>query len=131
MLLLTVLTLPSKESTQYPRYPKMKLLVLCLLGKPFKIQTVQEKLWMLLQILGEQPHEADTNQFLDNSLFMLHYGMPIPLNIVMSFMHGMYINSYLYVGLCVAHSALSSIVKIKSYAKLSEHPFIYSFLKDI
>ena len=41
------------------------------------------------------------------------------VNTVLSFMHGMYINVCLYSGLCVARSALSSIVTIKDYTKLS------------
>ena len=53
------------------------------------------------------------------------------VNTVMSFMHGMYTNAKLYGGFCVAHSALSSVIKIKSYAKLSQHPFISRYLKDI
>ena len=46
-------------------------------------------------------------------------------------MHGMYINGCLYGGLCAAPSALSSIVTIKGYTKLSEHPFISRCLKCI
>ena len=53
------------------------------------------------------------------------------LNTVLSFMHGMCINGCLYSGLCAARSALSSIVMIKGYAKLSEHPFISLYLKGI
>ena len=34
-------------------------------------------------------------------------------------------------GLCAAHRALSSIVTIKDYTKLSEHPFISCYLKCI
>ena len=43
----------------------------------------------------------------------------------------MYVNGCLYSGLCAAHSALSSIVTIKGYTKLSEHPFISCYLKGI
>ena len=46
-------------------------------------------------------------------------------------MHGMYINGFLYSGLCAARSALSSIVTIKGYIKLSDHPFISRHLKGI
>ena len=46
-------------------------------------------------------------------------------------MHGMYINGCLYSGLCVARSALSSILTIKGYTKLSEHYFISHYLKGI
>ena len=53
------------------------------------------------------------------------------VNTVLSFMHGMYINGCLYSGLCAARSALSSIVTIKGYTKLSEHPFISCYLKGI
>ena len=53
------------------------------------------------------------------------------VNTVLSFMHGMYINGCLYSGLCAARSALSSIVTIKGYTKLSEHPFISRYLKGI
>ena len=53
------------------------------------------------------------------------------INTVLSFMHGMYINGCLYSGLCAAHGALSSIVTIKGYTKLLEHPFISHYLKGI
>ena len=46
-------------------------------------------------------------------------------------MYGLYINGCLYSGLCAASSALSSIVTIKDYTKLSEHPFISCYLKGI
>ena len=53
------------------------------------------------------------------------------VNTVISFMHGMYINGCLYSGLCAARSALSSIVTMKGYTKMSEHPFISRYLKVI
>ena len=53
------------------------------------------------------------------------------VNTVLSFMHGMYINGCLYSGLCAARSAFSSIVTIKVYTELSEHPFISRYLKGI
>ena len=46
-------------------------------------------------------------------------------------MHGMYINGCLYSGPCAACSALSSILAIKGYTKLSEHPFISRYLEGI
>ena len=46
-------------------------------------------------------------------------------------MHGMYINGCLYSDLCAGRSALSSIVTIKGYTKLSEHSFISRYLKGI
>ena len=51
------------------------------------------------------------------------------VNTVLSFMHGMYINGCLYSGLCAARSALSSIVTIKGYTKLSEQFFYLSLFK--
>ena len=53
------------------------------------------------------------------------------VNAVLSFMHGMHINVCLYSGLCAARSALSSIVTIKDYTKLSENTFIPCYLKGI
>ena len=44
-------------------------------------------------------------------------------------MHGMCINGCLYNGLCASRSALSSIVTIKGYTKLSEHTFISRYLR--
>ena len=49
----------------------------------------------------------------------------------MSLMHSMYINGCLYSGLCVAHNALSNIVTIKGYTKLSKNPFISPYLEGI
>ena len=53
------------------------------------------------------------------------------VNKMLSFMHGMYVNGCLYTGLCAALSALPTIVTIKGYKKLSEHPFISCYLKGI
>ena len=46
------------------------------------------------------------------------------VNTLLSFMHGIYKNGCLCSRLCAACSALSSILTIKGYTKLSEHPFI-------
>ena len=43
----------------------------------------------------------------------------------------MYKSGCLYSGICVAQSALSSVVMIKSYDKLSNYPLITRFVKGI
>ena len=48
---------------------------------------------------------------------------------VLSFLHGMYTKGCLYSGLCGARSALSSVVCIKGFSKLSDHPMISRYLK--
>ena len=53
------------------------------------------------------------------------------VNTVLTFMHGMYLNGFLYSGLCAARSAFSSIVTIRGYLKLSEHPLVLQYLKGI
>ena len=53
------------------------------------------------------------------------------VNAVLPFIDDMDINGCFYSGLCAARSALSSIVTIKDYTKLSEHPFITRYLKGI
>ena len=50
---------------------------------------------------------------------------------VLSFLHGMYTKGWLYSGLCGAKSALSSVVCIKGFSKLSNHPMISKYLKEI
>ena len=50
---------------------------------------------------------------------------------VLAFLHGMYRYGCLYSGLCAARSALSSSITIKGYLKLSDHPLISRYLKDI
>ena len=49
----------------------------------------------------------------------------------MAFLHGMHCNGCLYSGLCVARSALSSLITIKGCLKLSDHPHISRYLKGI
>ena len=44
---------------------------------------------------------------------------------VLTFLHGMYHNGCLYSGLCAARSALSSLITIKGYLKLSDHPLFF------
>ena len=46
-------------------------------------------------------------------------------------MHGMYLNGCLCSGLCAACSALFSVVTIRGYLKLSEHPLVSRYLKGI
>ena len=47
------------------------------------------------------------------------------------FSHIMYKNGCLYSGTRIAQSALSSVVMIEAYGKLSSHPLINRFLKEI
>ena len=46
-------------------------------------------------------------------------------------MNGMYLNGCLYGGLCAARSALSSVITIRGFLKLSEHPMVSRYLKGI
>ena len=49
----------------------------------------------------------------------------------LAFLHGMYRNGCLYSGLCAADSALSSLITTKGYLKLSDHPLISKYLKEV
>ena len=53
------------------------------------------------------------------------------VNIVLAFFHGIYLNGCFYSGLCAALSALSSVVTISRFIKLSGHPLISQYLKGI
>ena len=53
------------------------------------------------------------------------------VNTVLAFLHGMYLDGYFYSDLCVARSALSSIVTINGFIKLLDHPLIFRYLKVI
>ena len=53
------------------------------------------------------------------------------VNTVLIFMHGMHLNGCLYNGLYAARSALSSAVTIRGYLKLSEHHFVWRYVKGI
>ena len=53
------------------------------------------------------------------------------VNTVLAFLHGMYLNGCLYSGLCAARRAFSSAVTINGLIKLSDHPLISRYLKDI
>ena len=53
------------------------------------------------------------------------------VNTVLAFMHGMYLNRCLHSGLCAARNALSSVVTINGFIKLSDHPHISRYLKGI
>ena len=50
------------------------------------------------------------------------------MNAALPFLHGMYLNGCLY---GAARSALSSVVTIKGFIKLSDHPLIAWYLKGI
>ena len=53
------------------------------------------------------------------------------VNTVLTFIHGIYRNRCLYSGLCAVHSALSRVVTVWGYLKMSEHPLVLGYLKDI
>ena len=46
-------------------------------------------------------------------------------------MHDRYLKGYLLSGLYDGHTALSSVVTIRGYLKLSEHPLVSQYLKSI
>ena len=48
---------------------------------------------------------------------------------VLKFLHGMYNDDCLYSGLCAARGTLASVVTIKGFAKLSDHPLLVRYLK--
>ena len=50
---------------------------------------------------------------------------------MLSFLDGMYTKGCLYSDLCGATSVLSSVVCIKGFSKLSDHPMISRYLKGI
>ena len=50
---------------------------------------------------------------------------------VLKFLHGMCNDGCLYSGLCASRSALASVVTIKGFAKLSDHPLLVRYLKGI
>ena len=50
---------------------------------------------------------------------------------VLKFLHGMYNDDCLYSGLCAARGTLASVVTIKGFAKLSDHPLLVRYLKGI
>ena len=52
------------------------------------------------------------------------------VNTVLAMLHGRYLNRCLYSGLRAARSALCSVVTIKGFIKLSDHPLISRYLKD-
>ena len=53
------------------------------------------------------------------------------VNTVLTFMHGIYLNGCLYSGLCTARSAITSVVTIRGYLKLSRNPLVLRYLKRI
>ena len=50
---------------------------------------------------------------------------------VVKFLHGTYNGGCLCSSLCLAWSALASVVTIKEFAKLSDHPSLVKYLKEI
>ena len=50
---------------------------------------------------------------------------------MLAFLHSIYLNGCFYSGLCAACSALSSVVTINGFIKLSDHPLISWYLKGI
>ena len=49
----------------------------------------------------------------------------------LKFLHGMYNDGCLYSGLCAAQSALASVVTVKGFAKLSDHPLLVRYQEGI
>ena len=121
-----VWTLPSNKGFQHPLYPKINLLAVNLSGGPSDTQSFHQKLsWNC----GNHQQGPDMNQWYVISRNKYpHYP---DINTVLTFMHGMYLNGCLYSGLCAVRSGLSSVVTIRGYLKLSEHPLVSRYLKCI
>ena len=49
----------------------------------------------------------------------------------LKFLHGIYNDGCLYSGLYASRSALASVVTMKRFAKLSDHPLLVRYLKGI
>ena len=59
------------------------------------------------------------------------YPYIIKIDSVLKFLHGMYNDSCLYSGLFAARSASASVVTIKGFVKLLDHPLLVRYLKGI
>ena len=112
----------------------MKLLAVHVSGKASETQTSQEKLHRCYRRFAENNHLTSVR--ISSQVMVCLYNFKAHRSLhskctALSFMHGIYINGCLYSGLCAARSALSSIVTINGYTKLSEHLFVSRYLKGI
>ena len=112
----------------------MRLLAVRLSEKQSETGKFRTILWKLSQSRGDVPHSRNMKQFLKNGNSMHYQGMKIPLihlQKVRSHSYMVCILKAVYIVGCGARSALSSVVCVKRFSKLPDHPMISRYLKGI
>ena len=106
----------------------MNLLAVNLSAHPSDIHKFLQKLQMLSWSRGDQLQGQDVlrtwHRFAISRNDLLAF-------LILTFLHGMYRNDCLCSGLYAARSVWSSSITIKGYLKLSDHPLVSRYLKDI
>ena len=128
-----VLTLPSDKGLQHPLYTKTA--GSSFIGEAFRYTELPSKVTKVILELWRPStrsrYESVLKRWHRYAISRNEDPYSPDVNTVLTFMHGMYLNGCFYSGLCAARSALSSVVTIRGYLKLSEHLLVSRYLKGI
>ena len=133
---LKMLSLPYKPSNPRPLSPKLQLLAVIVLGNPLHSSAFQEKLKRSSSQSGNLKLPQNTNLSLskkwkDFCLQERENCYTPSVNSILKILYYLYKNACYYSGLSYVCSALPTIVHIEGCSKLSDHPVISKFMKDI
>ena len=128
-----ILTLPSARSPKHPLCLK-KTIGRSLIRESFRKLNLPREITNVItnswRTTNRIQYESVLRQWFVYAASRIMDPCTPDVNTILLFTLVMYINGCLYSGLCSTRSALSSIVTIKGYKKLSEHPFISRYLID-
>ena len=108
------LSLTFKPSEAHPLFPKLQLLAIILLGKPFK-----EKLKMSSLLSGKPKPLQNTNLSLTDGNYFVYKGVTIAINhlfCVLKFLYYLYENGCYFSRLSSVCSVLSTVVYTEGYS---------------
>ena len=123
-----------KEKGSSSTTSKLKLLVVLLSGGQSAIEKFHKKLRKLLdswRTSTRSRYESVLKRWKYYAISRNENPYITNIDSVLKFLHGMYNDGCLYSGLCAARSALASVVTIKGFVKLSDHPLLVRYLKGI
>ena len=124
-----LLILQSNQQAIYPLLPKMRLLAAGLLGKQSETENWRRDYRNYHRVVEtNSKYEAILKKW---TLSRNEDHTDVSVENVLSFLHVMYTKGCLYSGMCGARSALPSVVCIKGFSKLLDHPMISRYLKRI
>ena len=131
---LNILYLPYQPTTHHPLHPKLKLLLAHISGVTLS-QNVSKTTQYILLSSWRKSIRGRYNSVLQQwrdfcGMEGTNYLLP-DVTSVLKFFTELYEKGCQYSSITLAHSALASVVTLRGYATLSDHPLIKCFIKGV